>query len=814
MKFISRLFAIWLLLGCAQLAWSQETGPKIDSVKIQYVGPESISRQFILSNIRTKAGDIYRLNSTQDDIHSLYATGKFRNIRVETDQADDGGVNLTFIVEARPIITAIKLEGNKKVSDSKLKKKITVKVGEPLDEVKLFEDVQEMKKLYEKYGYPDTQVKFLPPEIDEPAGRATVTFQIVEGRKIKIEQVDFIGAPAFPPKELRKQIKTKRHWMFSWLTGSGVFKQEDFDDDKDTLTEFYRSRGYLDFTINDVKFVYPTPDTMEIQFHVSEGRQYKVGAVTFTGAKLLDTNAVSAGYKPGPPPKDGPNGPEFKAWVALRNLNRDFIMKTGSTNTSDGMDKDTTAIEDFYGSKGYIDVAQGQGLNIVHIPNVETGTMDLQFQVDEGQKYYVEKIDIRGNLKTKDKVIRRELAISPGEVFDMVRVKLSKQRLENLGYFTPNKVEMEPEPTDPPIAGRKDLVVNVEEQNTGNFTLGAGFSSVEQLTAFAEITQGNFDLFHPPYFTGGGQKMRLFIQIGTQEQDYELEFTEPWFLNRKLALDVTLYRKQLNYESPNNLFDENRTGMRVGLTRALWSDFFIGGVSDTIENVGISLNNFSNGIPVPNAILSEVGNHVFNRFGGLLAYDTRNSTQLPNRGQRTEFDPELDVGDQTTYYKLALKSSWYFPGFFKGHVIEFDGRAGVAQSVGSGDVPFYDRYYLGGAYDLRGFQYRNISPRESISPEPIGGDSYWFGSLEYSIPILEKESGPSLRLALFMDAGAVGARPYSFSGNFDDDWGLGFRLNIPHLGPLRLDYGIPITHDANNGSSGQFQFTVGYTRQF
>jgi len=811
MKLFFRLIGIWLLLGGVQAGWSQETGPKIDSVKIQYVGPESISRQFILSNIRTKAGDVYRLNSTQDDIHSLFATGKFRNIRVETDQADDGGVNLTFVVEARPIITAIQIEGNKKVSDSKLKKKITVKAGDPLDEVKLFEDVQEMKKLYEKYGYPDTQVKYYLDTMDEAAGRASVTFQIVEGRKIKIEQVDFIGASAFPLKELRKQIKTKRHWMFSWLTGSGVFKQEEFDDDKDTLTEFYRSRGYLDFAIKDVKLVYPTPDTMEIQYYVSEGRQYKVGAITFTGVKLLDTNAVRSDYKLGPMPKDEPQRSD---WLALRNLNRDFTMKTGGTFTSAGLDKDTTAIEDFYGSKGYIDVAQGQGLNIVHTPNVDTGTMDLQYQVDQGQKYYVEKIDIRGNLKTKDKVIRRELAISPGEVFDMVRVKLSKQRLDNLGYFTPDKVDLEPEPTDPPIAGRKDLVVNVEEQNTGNFTLGAGFSSVEQLTAFAEVTQGNFDLFHPPYFTGAGQKMRLYVELGTEAQDYELEFTEPWFLNRKLALDVNLYRKQLNYESPNSLFDENRTGIRMGLTRALWSDFFIGGVSYTIENVGITLN-ASNAVPIPNAILSEVGNHVFNRFGGLLAYDTRNSTQLPNHGQRTEFDPELDVGDRTTYYKLALKSSWYFPGLFKGHVLEFDGRAGVAQSVGSGDVPFYDRYYLGGAYDLRGFQYRNISPRESISPEPIGGDSYWFGSLEYSIPIIEKESGgPSLRFALFMDAGAVGARPYSFSGNFDDDWGFGFRLNIPHLGPLRLDYGIPITHDSNNGSSGQFQFTVGYTRQF
>ena len=809
MKLFVRLFGIWLLLGCAQLVSAQTSGPKIDRVDVKFVGPASVSEQFIRSNIRAKAGDIYRPNSTQDDIHSLYGTGQFYNIRVSAESADDGGVNLTFIVQPRPRLTEIKISGNKKVSDSKLKKKITVKVGEPLDEQKLFEDVQEMKKLYEKYGYPDTQVKYVFDTMDEEAGRASVTFEIVETQKIKITQIEFIGATAFPQKLLRKQLKNSEHWMFSWITSGGVFRQEDFDDDKDTLTEYYRSRGYLDFEIKDVKLEYPAPNQMAIRFYISEGRQYKVGAVTFSGTTLLDTNAVRSDYKLGPIPKDEPQRSD---WLARRDLNGNFTMKTGSTFTSSGMDKDTTAIEDFYGSKGYIDVAQGQGLRIVRIPNVDTGTMDLEFQIDEGQKSYVEKIEIRGNLKTKDKVIRRELAISPGEVFDMVRVKISKERLDNLQYFTPDKVDLEPEPTDPPIAGRKDLVVNVEEQNTGNFTLGAGFSSVEQLTAFAEITQGNFDLFHPPYFTGGGQKMRLFVELGTVEQDYELEYTEPWFLNRKLSLDVDLYRRQLDFESPNNLFDENRTGMRVSLTRALWTDFFIGSVSYTIENVGITLNP-SNSVPIPNAILNEVGNHIFNRFGASLAYDTRNSTQLPNHGQRTELDPELDVGSQT-YYKLALKSSWYSPGLFKGHVIEFDGRAGVAQSVGSGDVPFYDRYYLGGAYDLRGFVFRNISPRESISPEPIGGDSYWFGSVEYSIPILEKESGPSLRFALFMDAGAVGAKSYSFSGNFDDDWGLGFRLNIPHLGPLRLDYGIPLTHDSNNGSSGQFQFTVGYTRQF
>jgi outer membrane protein insertion porin family len=816
MKLFFRLFGIWLMLGCVQVVWSQTVGPKIDRVDIKFIGPASVSEQFIRSNIRVKTGDIYLPNSTQDDVHSLYGTGQFYNIRVTTDQADDGGVILTFIVQARPRISGIKIEGNKKLSDSKLRKKVTVKVGEPLDEQKLFTDVQEMKKLYEKYGYPDTQVKYVS-DIDESAGRGGVTFEIVESPKVKIHAIEFVGASAFSQKELRKQIKTKRHWMWSWLTGNGVFKQDEFDDDKDALSTFYRNHGYLDFEIKDVKLDYPRTNIMVIRFFVFEGRQYKVGSVKFTGNKIFSDEDIHKGLQ------HVHDYEHLKGRLGPHGL----PMDSGDVFTPDGLSQDATAMEDFYGGKGYIDVQQGGTLQILRIPNVDTGTMDLEFQIDEGQKSYVEQINIRGNVKTKDSVIRRELAISPGEVFDMMRVKISKQRLEGLQYF--DKVDMEPEPTDPPITGRKNLDVNVEEKSTGNFTLGAGFSSDSGIVGFAEITQGNFDLFHPPTFTGGGQKLRLFIQLGTERQDYELQFTEPWFLNRKLALGVDLYRHQWNFESPNNIYDETRTGVSVSLKRALWSDFFLGTISYTLEDVGINLNSGFHGneptfpVPtprnVPQAILDQTGDHLYNRFGATLAYDTRNSTQLPNHGQRTEVDTEFSAGD-STFYKLELKSDWFFPGLFKGHVIEIGGRSGVADSLGSSDVPFYDRYYLGGLYSLRGFKYRNVAPREPFDPtahvveDPIGGDSYWYGSVEYSVPIIEKDSGVDLRFAVFYDAGSVAANPYSFSGPFDDNWGVGIRLNIPHLGPLRLDYGIPIHHDSNNGNGGQFQFGVGYTREF
>ncbi len=818
-----------MLLGCATAAWAQSVGPKIDRVDVKFVGPASISEDFIRANIKLKTGATYMPGLTQDDVHSLYSTGQFYNIRVAVDQADDGGVILTYTVQPRPRISEIKVEGENELTYNKVHKKITVKVGEPLDEQKLFTDVQEIKKLYEKYGLADTQVKYAVSGDLEGSGQATVTFQIVEAPKVKITEVDFIGAQAFPQKKLRHEIKTRRRWMFSWITGSGYFKQDEFDGDRDLLADYYRSHGYLDFTINDVKLEHPTPKTMVVKYYVFEGHQYKVGSVKITGSKLFSDPEIVKGLvsiqaEQHSKAKLGPNG---------------LPMDVGDTFTPDGMSKDVEAVQDFYGSLGYIEISQGQTLHKLLTPNVEKGTMDLEFHLDETQKSYVQKIEIRGNLKTKDKVIRRELAISPGEVLDMVRVKISKQRLEGLQYFS--KVELDPEPTDPAIAGRKNLVVSVEEQNTGNFTVGAGFSSVDSLVGYVEVSQANFDLFKPPYFTGAGEKIKLRIQVGTERQDYELSFVQPWFLDKKLSLGVDLYRHQLDFESPNNIFDETRTGAKVSLTRALGSDFLIGSTYYNIEQVGISLNDgwhgndgglLSPGSPllntqnVPTDILNQTGVHLFQRVGASIAYDTRNSTQLPNHGQRTELTGEVSqelTSGNSDFYKVELTSAWYFPGFFKGHVIEAGGRGGIADSISGGDVPFYDRYYLGGLYSLRGFKYRNIAPRDpyygnpvfpNMANEPIGGDTYWFGSVEYSLPIFEKDGGVSLRFALFYDIGAVAGSPYTFSTDYDDNWGLGLRLNIPHLGPLRLDYGIPITHDKFNSGSGQFQFGVGYTREF
>ncbi len=779
---LRRCWPVWALFLCWLPNICAET---VQSVEIRHVGPPAASDELVRANLRVKVGDTYTPNSVEDDVKILYSTGLFYNIRFAMDRTPTG-INLIYFVQGKPILADIRFEGNKKYKSPKLLKKVTSKTGEPLDDRKLFSDSQEIQKLYQKAGYQRTKVE-AKPNIVEASGRGTVTFEITESPKVRIEGVEFVGAKAFPQKKLRKAIKTRRHWMFSWITGSGVLKDEQFEDDKEKLASFYRNEGYIDFEINDVQFDYSDPKHLTIRFQISEGHQYKVGAVDIKENSLFSDEDIMKGDK----------------------NSKGVRMGVGKVFTPKGLEADIEAIRDFYGSRGYIDT----WVRAIKNPNTETGTMDLVYEVrdeDKG-KSFIEKIEIKGNTKTKDKVIRRELAVAPGEVFDMVRVKRSKSRLEQMGFF--EKVETEVDPTD--IPNRKNLVVDVEEASTGNIELGAGFSSVDNLVGFVGFREGNFDLFNPPTFRGGGQKFRIHVQLGTRRKDFQISFIEPWFLGRRLAFETDLYHRELNFYS--DLYDIRQTGVRLGLRKALGSEFLVGSVGYTIENIGI--DNVDERAPL--VIQKEPANRLVSKVGASLAYDTRNNVQLPNRGQRSEVLSELaggPFGGETDFYKFELRSSWYFPGFFENHVWEMRGRAGVVETYsGSDRVPLFDRFFLGGVGSLRGYKYRDIGPRE-VGPqgdnEPVGGETYWFGSVEYSLPIVER-----LRFALFYDIGNVYENSFSFdrtSGQkfYSDNWGLGFRLNIPRLGPLRLDYGIPISHDDFISGRGRFQFSVSYTADY
>jgi outer membrane protein insertion porin family len=805
-----------MLVACLQYGvLAQDPGAvPVQKILIRHGGPAAVSDDLVRAYIRVKVGEPYNRSSIEDDVRNLWATGYFRNIRVG-EERNAGGVTLVYEVQGKPVLTEIRFSGNKKYRNSRLRKKVTSKVGEPQDERKLFNDAQEILKLYQKAGLQRTEVKAVP-SINEELGRAIVTFEITEAPKVRIKDVVFDGAKEFKQRKLRWAIKTRRWWMWSWITGSGKLKDDVFEEDKERLREFYSNRGYIDFELKDVRFESPATNRLNLHFEVEEGGLYKIGGVEFTGNDLFSQREIVGNLR-------SREGDKIKYGL---------ILKEGETFTPKKLARDVEALGDFYRSRGYIEAR----VDPLKVPNTERGTLDLKYTVREGEKFYVEKVEIRGNTKTKDKVIRRELAISPGETFDMVRVKVSKSRLDQMQFF--EKVDTTQE--DTAIENRKNLVISVEEKNTGNIGLGAGFSSVDSVVGFVEVSQGNFDLFNPPYFTGGGQKARLRLQAGNRRQDYLATFVEPWFLGRRLSFSVDLYHRQLNFLSDN--YQQRQTGIRLGLTRQLPLNL-IGGVSYTIENVGI---NFDDGYKqsYPDTILlQEAGSRLVSKVGLSLAHDTRNSVQLPSKGHRIELTPEMAGGalaGDVDYYRLELRASQYWnPGqlfsetsfwqdFFAGHVLEVSGRVGVIEAYGDGDrgirgrVPLFDRWYLGGLYSLRGYRFRQVGPRDSVSGEPTGGGTYWFGGAEYSVPIIER-----LRFAVFYDAGMVYQDAYSFdpqsfvdaegklqtTQSYNDNWGVGLRLNLP-IGPLRLDYGIPMTHDSRSGGGGRFQFGVGWTRDF
>jgi outer membrane protein insertion porin family len=565
-------------------------------------------------------------------------------------------------------------------------------------------------------------------------------------------------------------METKKWWMFSWLTGTGRFKDDEFEDDLDKLRDYYREHGYLDVEIapEKIEYNYYKPGELVIVIPITEGRQYHVGEVTVTGNKLYPS-------------------------ALLRRVLRE---RTGSIFVPSKLDKDTETLEDFYGRDGYLDTRA----HLVRKPNLTTGNIDIAYEIEESEKFNVETIHIEGNTKTKSTVILRELALGPGDVFNSGRMKISKLRLENTRFF--DSVDASPEQTNLP--GRRNLKIAVREGRTGNLTFGAGFSSLEKATLFAELSQSNFDLFNShSVFQGDGQKFRLRLQIGSQSSEAIMSFEEPYLFQKQLALGFSLYRTSSDYTS--SFYQEIRTGAEVYLRKMLIPQLAIESrLSYTFEIVDIS-----NVDPSASAIIQSLaGDTTVSKVSLQLLRDTRDMIVNTTHGNRAEFDTTLAggpfAGDES-YYSAEFRGSQFFPVFdTQTQVLGLIGRLGVIQNYGSSKtVPYYDRWFLGGPYTLRGFEYNDVSPRDNLG-EPIGGKSYGMFSAEYSVDIVSP-----IRFVVFYDAGFVNSGAYDFTpGKYNDDFGIGLRLSVAGS-PLSLDFGIPITGDSTNKKGNQFNFSFG-----
>jgi outer membrane protein insertion porin family len=527
------------------------------------------------------------------------------------------------------------------------------------------------------------------------------------------------------------------------------------------LRDLYQSRGYMDARIGRPQ-VTRDGESVDVAFSISEGEQYRVGNVKYLGAKVFTLEEITQGVK----------------------------LRTGEVYSPQSVRADVKSIQDLYGTRGYIDFQAGADTK----PGAGK-TIDVTFNLDEGVQSYLEHINISGNTRTKDKVIRRELPLTPGEVFNTVRVDAGKQRLMNLNYFS----KVEAFPADTLVPGRKDLNVLVEEKRTGSFNFGAGFSSIDNLLGFAEITQGNFDITRWPYFTGGGQKFRMRLQYGTRRKDFVLSLTEPYFMDREISVGGELFYREAAFVS--NVWDERRYGFEVNARKRL-GEFLTGRLSYTLQDITVQ------NVPADasQTIQDERGSRVQSRLSAGLTHDTRDSVFLTRRGRRVDLSVYGSggfLGGNTDIYGFDLEGSQYFHLPFD-MILTLNGEiAGVNTWAGGDRVPIFDRLFLGGANNLRGFNFRDVGPKDEDG-EPIGGKSLWRFTVEMTAPVVDK-----VRAAVFYDVGSVGTEAYDFSGPVNSDVGVGVRLDLP-IGPVRIDYGFPLQTDRFTSKSGRFNFNIGY----
>jgi len=732
----------------------------IRSIDVQYAGPATLSKERILAQMRTKVGQPYSNEVVQEDIKALYKTGYIRNVRIFA-QPEGDGVKVIVALQTRAIVHEIEITGAERVKPTRLRKEIKVKLNQALDEQQLEEARQKIIEIYQGRGFTNVSVDFRIDPIDEKRGTARVVFTVNEGVKGAVSQIRFEGNVHISQKVLRKQMKTRGKTLIHFMDKSGRLDEVQLEQDLDKIREYYQDHGFIDVEIKDVRKGRTEKGPMIITIVISEGPQYHVRKLTITG------------YQHTTEPK-------------VRTL---LKMKEGSVYSPKQLRDDAKAVADAYGSGGYVDlVITPEGTP------AGTGLIDVHYTIEESVRSFVNRVNIQGNTRTKDKVIRREVLVAPGDVFNTVRVDTTKKRLENLGYFA--KVETYPEDTD--IPGRKDLTILVQEKRTGSLSFGGGFSTVDKLVGFVELTQGNFDLFNWPSFTGGGEKFRLRLQYGTERKDFLLTITEPYFLDRRLALTGQAFYTEANYLSAD--YDQRNYGFMLELRKPI-NAYMYGTLGYTLQNVEI----FNVASSSPEFILTQSGTFTESKMFSSVVLDTRDNPLLSRRGQRITFSPSIAggfLGGDTQIYGLDLEGSQYFH-LPKDTILLLNGEIATVSQWGSGsEVPIFERLFLGGSNNLRGFPFREVGPQQN--GEPVGGQSMARATLEWTFPIIEKARG-----ALFYDTGFVNTSEWSFGFNhMASDVGVGLRLDLP-IGPLRLDYGYPVMRDGYNGG-GHFNFNVGY----
>jgi outer membrane protein insertion porin family len=713
------------------------SGGTIAEIRIE--GMQRVEPETVRSYMQVQPGDPFDSDRVDQSLKSLFATGLFADVTLRRE----GNALIVRVVE-NPIINRIAFEGNRKLSDETLTQEVQLKPRTVYTRTKVQSDVKRILDLYRRNSRFAATVE--PKLIPLEQNRVDLVFEIDEGDTTGIRSINFVGNRQFVAARLREVIQTKESRWYRIFSSDDNYDPDRLTYDRDLLRKFYLSEGYADFrVVSAVAALTPQRDGFFVTFTVEEGERYRFGKIDLT-------NAI----------KDVPT-------EDLRPL---ITVQEGDWYNADQVDKTINALTDALGNRGYAFIEIQPRVK----RNAESKTIDVTFDVKEGPRVFVERIDITGNVRTLDKVIRREFRLVEGDAFNTSKLRRSEQRIKNLGFFKKTDVT-----TNPGSAPDKTVIgVNVEEQSTGEFSVGVGFSTTDGILGDINIRERNF--------LGRGQDLRIGTTIAQLTKQVDLSFTEPYFLERNLAAGFDIFA----IDQDNQLFAQFNQVTYGGTLRMGYQ--IAEPIRQTLKYT-IRQDTIKDVQPTASSLIQlQAGTRVTSSVGQVLLYDKRDNRLDPTSGYFGQLSTDFaGIATGVQYYRAVVNAGYYFP-LAPEYVLSFTTESGYVHAWGGDVVRIEDRFFIGGD-NLRGFQVGGVGPHDSVTTDSLGGNMYYTGSVSLSFPLgLPQEFGLGGRV--FSDFGSLFGIDQTGPNVFQSHLlrisaGVGVSWKSP-LGPIRLDIAEPV----------------------
>ncbi len=728
--------------------------PPLPVKSIEVRGNRRVEESTIRFYIATRAGDRFSVSKLRRDIKKIYDLGFFRDVKVDVSPFE-GGLRVIFMVEEKPSVSNVRVVGNKKVDQEDILEKITVTAQSILSQGTVRESVEAVRSLYQEEGYYFARVDSIVEEAG--ANQVNVEFRITEGKKVSIRKISFEGNQAFSDKALRKIMQTQQKWIFSWLTGGDIYKEDQIRTDLVRIQIFYQNNGYIRGEVNEPKITENREDnTLSLVIPVIEGKQYRVGKVEVEGDNVF----------------------------TAADLRKHINLKKGDVYNRSRLNSDIVRITESYAQKGHAFADIIPQTNI----NDDKQIVDLKITPQKGRRAFIGRIIIKGNDFTRDKVIRRQVALLEGSLFDGEKLKLTRRRLRRLGFFEDVKIETK--------RGEKpdllDVEIDLKERPTGVISGGTGFSNRSGFLLFGEVRENN--LF------GRGQELSLKIRRSNLDTTGTISFLEPYFLDTNFSLSSAVFFQNDEFDT----FERDRKGGNIGTGRIL-AERLIGRVmyqyeENTVFKVKDTATSF---------VKKQKGRSTTSSIIPTLTRDNLDDRLRPSKGGLSRLTSRVAggiLGGENDFYSIGAEHRHYYPFFNKRVILMGRGRMTWADGYGGKELPVFERAYMGGARTVRGFAFREIGPQDA-NEDPIGGEASLLFNAEVHFPFIA-----GLRAVIFFDAGQVYLKEdrnlYDL-GELRSSAGAGLRILSP-LGPISLDWGVKLDK-RDDESRSEFHFGIGRT---